>query len=652
MSKGPASRDRDGSAGRRQGRNTTFATKAYREDGAFDPLRPEDLADGEATGAAQVDPNLEGYHAPTAMFDKGQFLGELAELAAAPDTKAQVEAEPAPPKGCRLIAVAGPELGIEWAFKDPEIVLGRDEDCGVHMPDIAVSRRHARIFLEDGVFVLQDLGSGNGTYLNGARVVREVLSPGDEIIIGERTFRFLELNEAPPTAAAHPIPKPLPSEPEVGEVDPDDAESFVPLGRRSQIDVGVVKKAGEPAPSLEADPAGRPEPRPRSALKAVTRAVGAAAALAALVLVGVLVYARFFRGESAAERATRVRREFLQGIELVKVRRFGDARLLFDRVLEAEPAHGRAKEYRAHAAGEVEVYEKLEAARALATARRFAEALEAIGAVPEDSAYATDAAELARAWRAALADGLVADARAKAAARELDAAIALLEQALAGAPEHVAAKQLKAELAAPAPAVSSSPQAPRKPRFVVPPQLSRAVALYQEGQLAAAIDAAEAAGGADAKAFVAQVERVRVLLQEANAAHKKKAAGELLRIAPAALELDRELAGGEGQLRAKLQTVYADGLYLKGIEAYAEADDVRAFKLLSQALQVSPGHKLAETRLAELTGKARDIYYEGYALKDQNAAETRKIFRRLTQMTRPDNPYHKLAAKWLAAHGG
>jgi hypothetical protein len=152
--------------------------------------------------------------------------------------------------------------------------------------------------------------------------------------------------------------------------------------------------------------------------------------------------------------------------------------------------------------------------------------------------------------------------------------------------------------------------------------------------------------------MAARIERVKALLADAGSAHQKKAAAELLRIAPAALELDQQLARGGGKTRETMRGYYADGLYLKGVEAYAEKDDVRAFKLLGQALGVQPGHKLAETRLAEITGKAREVYYEGYALKDTDVEGARRIFRRLTQMTRPDNPYHKLAARWLAAHGG
>ena len=199
--------ERSGQGSGRPGRNTTFSVEAYESEPGVDPLRPGDLLDSEVTGgAATVDPNIDGFHQPTAMFDKGQFLGELADLEeSAKETRAKVEAEPVAPRGLKLIIVDGPDLGMEWAFKVPEVTLGRDEDCELMMSDIAVSRRHARVVLEGAEYVLYDLDSGNGTYLNGVKVRREPLSPGDEITVGERTFRFVELTEAPATAAAHPI---------------------------------------------------------------------------------------------------------------------------------------------------------------------------------------------------------------------------------------------------------------------------------------------------------------------------------------------------------------------------------------------------------------------------------------------------------------
>ena len=85
--------------------------------------------------------------------------------------------------------------------------LGRAKDNEVYLLDPRLSRHHARIVREGERFVLEDLGSRNGTVLNGERVERAVLKPGDEIQIGDSSIRFGE----PPPAAGPASTKDVPS---------------------------------------------------------------------------------------------------------------------------------------------------------------------------------------------------------------------------------------------------------------------------------------------------------------------------------------------------------------------------------------------------------------------------------------------------------
>jgi hypothetical protein len=71
-----------------------------------------------------------------------------------------------------------------------ELVLGRDRDCDCVLPDTTVSRRHARITRHGEAWVLEDLGSLNGTRLNGWRVSGAVeLRPGDRVSLGSARYR-------------------------------------------------------------------------------------------------------------------------------------------------------------------------------------------------------------------------------------------------------------------------------------------------------------------------------------------------------------------------------------------------------------------------------------------------------------------------------
>jgi len=72
-------------------------------------------------------------------------------------------------------------------LKEGEYIIGRDPACQVVLPDPYVSRKHVRLFYRDGKWYVEDLGSRNGTYINGedirGRGAVEV-KPGVEMILG------------------------------------------------------------------------------------------------------------------------------------------------------------------------------------------------------------------------------------------------------------------------------------------------------------------------------------------------------------------------------------------------------------------------------------------------------------------------------------
>jgi hypothetical protein len=96
----------------------------------------------------------------------------------------------APPKAPRygLEVESGPQLGRRFAI-DREITIGRSDDNDVELTDPQVSRRHARIVLEDGRVTIEDAGSLNGTYVNGERAGRARLAANDAIVIGDTKLR-------------------------------------------------------------------------------------------------------------------------------------------------------------------------------------------------------------------------------------------------------------------------------------------------------------------------------------------------------------------------------------------------------------------------------------------------------------------------------
>jgi len=85
-----------------------------------------------------------------------------------------------------LILPDGRRVGIA----DEIVTIGRLPECAVAVDDPNVSRRHAQIRREGGQVIVVDLGSTNGTKVNGVSVRQQQLSPGDTITVGSTTLRF------------------------------------------------------------------------------------------------------------------------------------------------------------------------------------------------------------------------------------------------------------------------------------------------------------------------------------------------------------------------------------------------------------------------------------------------------------------------------
>lgn len=90
-----------------------------------------------------------------------------------------------------LIISRGGSSGRRIAVSSWPATVGRDSTNTAMLDDDRVSRFHARIKKRDRLFVLEDLGSKNGTYLNGDRVMNSIIQSGDKIIVGDSEIVFL-----------------------------------------------------------------------------------------------------------------------------------------------------------------------------------------------------------------------------------------------------------------------------------------------------------------------------------------------------------------------------------------------------------------------------------------------------------------------------
>ncbi|MCU0705819.1 MAG: FHA domain-containing protein [Fimbriiglobus sp.] len=103
------------------------------------------------------------------------------------------------------------------------VLVGRGEDCDLRVDHKSVSKRHCVLVCTDGLVLLRDLGSTNGTRVNGTRVRRAALLPNDQIAFAN--FRFkLEFGPGSPAPQADQPGETIPPRPDDRddfEVDPD-----------------------------------------------------------------------------------------------------------------------------------------------------------------------------------------------------------------------------------------------------------------------------------------------------------------------------------------------------------------------------------------------------------------------------------------------
>ena len=143
----------------------------------------------------------------------------------------------------QLIMRSGPTPGAAFVLEGDQIDIGRDSTNEIVINDAEISRRHARLTFQGGKYVLEDLGSTNGTFVNGQRLAGpRVLKSGEVVSFGEQIVMIFEAILAAdagatvvsPRAAAVPVasrpvmPPPPPPVEYVGSVPASPSPAPIP----------------------------------------------------------------------------------------------------------------------------------------------------------------------------------------------------------------------------------------------------------------------------------------------------------------------------------------------------------------------------------------------------------------------------------------
>lgn len=156
----------------------------------------------------------------------------------------------------RIVAIGGPVKEATFSLPEGEATLGRDASNGFSVIDPSVSRKHCLFRRENGRCTIKDLGSRNGTVVNGVSIKEHELSHGDEIAVGDSVFLFLTEAEEQPAGG--------------GSVEFDDAPSSETKILQPREIVYL-----HPDQLLEALPASLPVARNLNALLKISRVVHA-----------------------------------------------------------------------------------------------------------------------------------------------------------------------------------------------------------------------------------------------------------------------------------------------------------------------------------------------------------------------------------------
>ena len=157
----------------------------YQTGNDYEPLQDKEL-NLEGDGLDALDADL----GPPKTRALELLLAEDAAESAPESNDEDNETRAGPPLSLQI--TAGPDQGKKKKFKGVRMVIGRTPGVDLQLSDQSVSRRHVELVQGDKGVLLRDLGSGNGTKVNGEKVADKILEHGDEIHIGKTKLKFVD----------------------------------------------------------------------------------------------------------------------------------------------------------------------------------------------------------------------------------------------------------------------------------------------------------------------------------------------------------------------------------------------------------------------------------------------------------------------------
>jgi len=571
-----------------------------------------------------------------------------------------------------LEVIGGKSKGRKRRFQGVRMVIGRSPECEFHIPDPSVSRRHLELVQDESGVLMRDLGSGNGTRVNGEVVSEVVLTHGDEIGLGQTTIRFVDELAAIRLAREEADRKAE----EAARREEEEARRFEEEEREA---LEEASRAAEEAARAELEAYNRTLP---GRVKTMTHVVSdvyrgsntqtrllIAGGLLLVVLLGFGVRALLTdSGPTPPDPRLAIAQEKLLAGELARSEgRLDDAIILFteaERLFPGVDEEEKGKRARA----ERDAMAIVKDARKLAERGQREEARRALATVPELSA------ELTAEVKKLLGEIEVKELQEKTAAVEHAIEAGDLNGArlaLGAVPEAARGPYLEQIAAAEALEAEATTQSVRQQQVVSAAavrrrQGARTAAMSQAfvnvsrklhgGEFARAAQECdrvieEYASDPDIRARAIDIQRLipqfATNFEDGQLKIRSGATAAAVRPLRRAREL-LERIGLPGALGSQLDAMLATTSSAVGRADLRRNDLAGAFTHFTEALRLNPNDAEAREGMVQVRSQAQRVYYEGYMVRDRDPATAKKKFRLVVQIAPSDSEIAEKARAYLA----
>ncbi len=540
-------------------------------------------------------------------------------------TAPAVRSEPMPFSGPKLVVTAGPKAGEEFNLEDAEYVVGRATDNPICIQDSSVSRKHIMLRRVGNGWTVSDLGSGNGTLVNGEPITDEtVMANGDVITMGDSEVTFTDVANSTMMVAITPGPsRPRPSG-------------------------GVPQRPGRGAERVRPGRA-MAKPVDPAAQKKKKMVVLASAAVVLMLASGLIVLQMRKKAQMEVQMAQRMveikEHERLAGIfqdakNHIRLGKWTDAKAKLEELKAADPEYGGLKDYLERVEKEIPNQEHVAAAETALAQKQLGQAKAELDKVTQDTTMFEQLGKLRRQLQD-VADARTKEARVLLDNKSLDQAKAITDDVLAAFPEGRDAKLINDEAVRNI-KIRDTPVAPPPPPPTAPPW-EQAVARFVDADVSGAV--------ALVNNCLTKSPKCKDLLKditEFNNLYKRMEdldAKGLARL----LALDKDITGARGpsKMARNAGTRAANIFYKSASAAKASGQWARAVEYARRTLQADPSHAGASNILNELRTKAKEVYLQAYALRSSNPEDAIPKFKDVIAMTPSDDEWHEKALKRL-----